>query len=146
MYPKNRKDSGLTRSEYQKKYRKENKEYLREYSKVYQRNHYKKYPEKYLYWSIKGRASKQGLPFDLTLEDLGEVPSHCPILGIPIKRNTGGLSRAQDSPSVDRIIPELGYVKGNIQIISMRANVMKNDASPEQLRRFADWVLRTFPP
>jgi hypothetical protein len=48
------------------------------------------------------------------------------------------------SPSLDRIKPELGYVPGNIQVISARANVMKNDATPEELLAFANWVYRTY--
>ncbi len=143
-YSKNRKRSTVDRKEYEKQWRMKNKEQQREYNKAYQRNHYKKYPDKYLYWSIKYRAKQKGLPFDLELSDI-IIPEVCPILGIPIQRNIGGLSRAQNSLSIDRIIPELGYVKNNIQVISMRANVMKNDASVEELRKFAEWVQKTFP-
>lgn len=145
IYPKNRQKSNLSRKEYQKQWKLKNKESQKDYQKIYQRRHYRDNPEKYLYWSIKHRAKQKNLPFNLELSDL-TIPTHCPILEIPIQRNIGKLSRAQNSPSVDRIVPELGYVKGNIQIISMRANVMKNDASPEELRRFAHWVTKTYPP
>lgn len=138
-------DKIITRKEYQKQYRLDNKEKLKEYNKLYQREYFKSNPNKYLYWSIKGRARKKKLPFNLDLSDL-VIPDICPILNIPLRRNIGGLSNTQDSPSVDRIIPELGYVKGNIQIISMRANLMKNDATPDQLRSFADWVIKTYQP
>ena len=36
-------------------------------------------------------------------------------------------------------------VPGNVQVISARANAMKNDATPGELRRFAAWVLKEFP-
>lgn len=130
---------------YSKNYRDKNIDKAREYNKLYQREYFKNNREKYLYWQVKGRAGRGGLPFDLTPEDL-KIPSNCPVLGIPLFRNVGGKRPTANSPSVDRIIPELGYTKGNIQIISHRANVMKNDASPEELRKFAEWVLKTFPP
>lgn len=129
---------------YSKNYRDKNIEKAREYNKEYAREHFKNNPDLYLYWSVKGRANRSGLPFDLEKSDI-VIPSHCPVLGIPLFRNTGGKRPTANSPSVDRIIPELGYVKGNIQVISQRANVMKNDASPDELRKFAEWVRNTFP-
>lgn len=133
----------VTKKEYLKKWKEDNKEYFRNYMKEYQRKHFKENPHKYIYWSAKGRAKKLNLPFDLDFNDT-IPPSYCPILGIELKRNTGGKSYSGNSPSVDRIDPSKGYVKGNIQVISQRANVMKNDASPEELLRFADWVIKTY--
>jgi hypothetical protein len=89
----------------------------------------------------KNRAKNEGFPFNLVEEDI-TIPEICPILGIVLKRNKRKLS--YDSPSIDKIRPKLGYVKGNIQVISQRANVMKNDATPEELLKFADWVYKTY--
>ena len=55
---------------------------------------------------------------------------------------TGAGAFAPDAPSADRIDPRKGYVRGNIQVISMKANAMKANATPEELRSFALWVLK----
>lgn len=119
------------------------KEYYREYNKQYQREYFKKHPEKYLLWGIRYRCRKKNIPFDLTEEDI-VIPEFCPALGIPLYRNRGGKKHTDNSPSVDRIVPELGYVKGNIQIISQKANTMKTNATLKELKDFANWVLRTY--
>lgn len=69
----------------------------------------------------------------------GMAPATCPVFGVPFEERGVGFSKW--SPSIDKVRPELGYVPGNIQIISMLANCMKRDASPEELRLFALWVL-----
>jgi len=45
-----------------------------------------------------------------------------------------------DSPTLDRIDPNKGYVKGNIQVLSHLANMMKSNATAEELHLFADWI------
>jgi UDP-N-acetylenolpyruvoylglucosamine reductase len=49
-----------------------------------------------------------------------------------------------NSPSIDKIVPEKGYIDGNVQVISLKANVMKNNATPDDLRRFAAWIRETY--
>ena len=93
---------------------------------------------------IKGRATRKGLEFNLELEDVLGV-THCPVFGWELKRHQDGKKGAVfNSPSVDRIIPELGYTKDNIQILSYKANTMKSDATPEELLMFADWIYKTY--
>ncbi len=107
------------------------------------RKNYENNKEKYILRSIKSRAKKLGVEFDLTVEDIQGVKV-CPILGVELER--GGLFTKDNSPSVDRLIPTKGYTRDNVQIISDKANRMKNNASPEELERFATWVLNTYLP
>ena len=65
------------------------------------------------------------------------VVSHCPIFGTPLdwSRHRGnGTVTTDGSPSLDRIDPSKGYIKGNVWIISYRANRIKNDATHEELK------------
>jgi hypothetical protein len=94
--------------------------------------------------SARKRAKAKGIPFDINYTDV-IVPEYCPILNIKLEPNQEGTKRySKNSPSLDRINPELGYVKGNIQVISHLANVMKNCATKEELKVFANWVLKNY--
>jgi hypothetical protein len=84
-----------------------------------------------MYFNAKGRARDQGLPFTIKSSDI-VVPNYCPILGIPIYSSK--VKFTDHSPSLDRIRPELGYVIGNVQVISMRANILKNNATLRELQ------------
>jgi hypothetical protein len=87
-------------------------------------------PEANLIRWAKFRATKQGIPFDLVKEDI-KIPKECPVLHIPLV--VGVRKSHANSPSLDRIVPSLGYVKGNIHVISHRANQIKSNATPEEL-------------
>jgi hypothetical protein len=93
----------------------------------------KDYPSRKLVDDAKQRARKRGIPFDITFSDV-HIPENCPVFGTPLTHNRGGKGGPSDnSPTLDRIIPALGYVKGNVIVISNRANRIKNDATPEEL-------------
>jgi hypothetical protein len=92
-----------------------------------------KNPEKEILRRAKKRALKENLPFNLELSDI-IIPKNCPILNIPLKLNS--ISAGDDSPSLDKIDPLKGYVKGNVKVISRLANIMKAHASVEQLMLF----------
>lgn len=86
----------------------------------------------------KRRAQLYGLPFDLEISDV-DVPSVCPVLGLPLE--VGGGSFNDNSPSIDKIVPELGYVKGNVAVISMLANRIKSSCSDASVfRKIADYI------
>lgn len=91
------------------------------------------------------RAKKENVRFGFKtvshfVKYLHEIaPKKCPVFGIKLVTSKGGPT--DWSPSIDRIVPSKGYVPGNIQVISMLANKMKQNATPKQLDRFADWVL-----
>lgn len=92
--------------------------------------------------NLRARARAADVPFALTIENLPPIPDECPALGIPFKHGHGVTgSLGPHAPSLDRIIPDLGYVPGNVQWISFKANTMKNDSSMDELRRFAHWAL-----
>ena len=91
-------------------------------------------PEKRLVIHAKNRAKKAGIAFNLDYSDV-VIPKVCPLLGIPIVMGVG--KPVPGSPSLDRIEPELGYVKGNVWVISHRANCIKNDATLEELELIA---------
>ncbi len=86
---------------------------------------------------IKYRATAKNVPFDLTLEDL-DLPEVCPILGIPLKFNKNGAD--DDSYSMDRIDNTKGYTKNNVQIISLKANKLKNNGTLDELIKMGEWA------
>lgn len=84
------------------------------------------------------RCRKSGLELGLTLEDI-VVPSHCPVLGIPLIKTIGKGTRTDNTPSIDRVDNSRGYVQDNIVIISWRANRLKSDATVDELRRISKY-------
>lgn len=107
---------------------------LCESNRKYKEYHNKK-NKRYVMWcSAKKRAKLKGLDFDIELEDIPEIPKYCPVLGIEIKSNTTN-APLDSSPSLDRIDSSKGYIKGNVRIISNRANRIKADATIEELRK-----------
>ena len=78
------------------------------------------------------RAKQLKLACDIELADI-LIPSKCPVLGITLSK---GSKRIHDgSPSLDRLVPEKGYLKGNIWVISHRANRIKNDSTPKEIKK-----------
>jgi hypothetical protein len=113
----------------------------REHSKLYQRTYAytrrRAVPANKMWSGAKERARLEGLPFTITKEDV-VVPEVCPVLGITLVVGTGAIHDA--SPTLDRRIPGLGYVSGNVAVISFLANRIKTNATAEQIRRVADWA------
>lgn len=98
-------------------------------------------PEIFMCSAAKARAKMYNLPFNITKDDIC-IPKYCPALGVELKVAEGRMK--PNSPSLDKIIPSLGYVKGNIQVLSLKANLMKQNASPYELVAFAHWILETY--
>ena len=80
--------------------------------------------EKRLLSAIKYKCKKNNIPFDLTEEDL-KIPTHCPVTGIELKIRSEKGKKDYFTPSVDRIDPKGGYVKGNIRIVCLWYNTAK---------------------
>jgi hypothetical protein len=89
------------------------------------------HPTCVMVYRARKNAAKAGVLFDLTENDI-TVPEYCPVLGVRLQRGVGKPCYA--SPSLDRIVPAKGYVRGNVRVISYRANALKRDATLEELR------------
>ena len=92
----------------------------------------------------KSRARNNNLPFNLTVEWLeGSFVSHCPITLQPIdwlKEQVVNGKPGPNSPSIDKIKPELGYVQSNCAILSHRGNLIKNDGTIDEHRRVVQYM------
>ncbi len=92
--------------------------------------------------AAKHRAKKHNVPCTLKVSDLREIiTDKCPILGIEFELNKQGQKWGKGknqnnwatSPSLDRIVPDKGYVKDNVIVVSLMANSIKNQATPQQI-------------
>jgi hypothetical protein len=94
-------------------------------------------PTKGLLKLAKQRCKKSGVVCTITEADI-TIPEFCPILGV--KLEFGDMDTRNNSPSLDRIRPELGYIAGNVAVVSYRANRIKNEGSADEHRRIAEWM------
>lgn len=121
-------------SKYKKNYYQNNKEEIKEKVKNYrQRN-----MPKILLDNARRRATKFNIPFSLVLDDI-IIPELCPVLGIPIILGTD-LNTRDSAPSIDRILPHLGYTKDNIEVISYKANTIKNSGCIEDFEKIINYI------
>lgn len=112
-------------------YYKENTEQVRNSNKKY----YHSNLEMAMLDRAKRRASQKGWNFNIELEDI-IIPETCPIFGVPL---VVGRNHPY-SPSLDRIDSSKGYIKGNIQVISRKANTIKSDATAEEVMLVAKYM------
>ena len=84
--------------------------------------------------NAKRRAKKHNLPFTIEVNDI-IIPKMCPVLGIPLYHDIDGRSgsRIHNSPTLDRVLPKLGYIRGNILVVSRLANQIKSEATVDQI-------------
>ena len=105
---------------------------------------------KRLYKHLKGvesRAKENNIPYNLDIEyfidkdtkpdkEKTGYPDYCPILGIRLDHELG----ADHRPSFDKVIPEHGYLKGNVQIISYKANRLKSNMHLNDFKKFVEYI------
>ena len=141
------------KTELEKLWRLNNPEKMKAYYQKYYIKNKGKFKERVYKWRednheksilarARQRAKRKEFEFNLEVEDI-VIPLRCPILDIEIIRNKKE-DLKDNSPSLDRIDNAKGYVKGNIMVVSNKANTMKSNASPEQLIKFAQWILKTY--
>lgn len=89
--------------------------------------------------SAKRRAQRAGVPFEITLADVVS-PERCPCCDVAMIRGT--IAESMTSPSIDRIIPRLGYTKVNTVVVCKRCNTAKSNLAPRELYRVAEFFRR----
>lgn len=88
-----------------------------------------------MYDRAKTRATKRGIPFYITVEDI-VMPDRCPVFGHPWEYEPG----SPWVPSLDRIDSDEGYIPGNVQVISWRANTLKNNMDPIEAKLLSGFM------
>lgn len=94
------------------------------------------------------RASKKGLEYSITLNDLIQLAPEC----CPVNNNKLVYIHKKFNPdfyntaSIDRIDSQKGYIKENIRIISLQANILKNSCKFEDLIQLQNYFIHSSPP
>lgn len=119
--------------QYNREYREKNPEWARKVSNdAYHRNKNNDRPsttrEYKMWWAARKRATAKDIPFDIAREDV-VIPEVCPCCVTDLLR-----------PSLDKVVPILGYVKGNIQVICTDCNTIKSFGDSERHRKIADYI------
>jgi len=125
---------GYNKKEYMKEYesRPEVKKRMKEYKKNWGQSFVGKLSR------VKSRSKKKNLEFNLTIEYLESIyPKNnmCPLLNIPLDWKSS--YKHPSTPSLDRIDSSKGYIKGNVQWVSWRANQLMSNATPDELLMLA---------
>jgi hypothetical protein len=92
-------------------------------------------PEGRLLYRTYNTSQKDGFNYNLTIDDI-IIPEYCPYLNIKLSTDPKD-HKEPNYATVDRIESCKGYVKGNVQVISRKANMMKSLASQEQILQFS---------
>ena len=94
--------------------------------------------------NAKCRARRDNLPFDITYEYLEKIAtSNCPVFGTKFEWGTSKLGKGytkENCPNLDRIMPQKGYIKGNVAFISQKANRIKDNGTMQDHYAIADWI------
>ena len=88
-------------------------------------------PARAILYGAKASAKVRGLAFEITKDDI-TLNQVCPWLKIPLDYELGQ-GRIPNSPSLDRTDSTKGYISGNVEVVSWRANSLKNNATLQEL-------------
>jgi len=120
-----------------KKEQYQNDDLRREQNRVSAENWRRKNRKASMVSAAKYRAKQQGMDFNIDVSDI-IIPEHCPILRIPLTFTDG--KQHDGTPALDRIDNSKGYIKGNVQVISHKANRHKSDLSLEQIENLYNYI------
>lgn len=124
----------------EKVYRQANREHYAELQRNWRANN----PRENLVNLARARAKRGNYPCTVTVEDI-EWATHCTILGIELDYNTTAPGERKHAKrdafaTLDKKIPTLGYIPGNVFVISAKANRLKQDATVEQLQALINYM------
>lgn len=116
-------------------YRNKNRELLRNKQRKFRE--IEPYPHKIIR-HVKSRCKILNIPFNLTVDDI-VMPEFCEITGNKLDYKN---FKNSNFATLDRLIPEKGYVKGNVKIISKKMNILKSNGSIKDFQSIIDYIKR----
>ena len=102
-------------------------------------------PEYKLWLSVRNNAKERGRECTIKPQEI-VIPEKCPVLGIPLtpslpgRQASNGHGFKDTLPSVDRIDSDKGYITGNVQVISWKANRLKSNNTVETLELILNYM------
>lgn len=117
-----------------------------------QKKNYYKYKKNnpFLARHVKMKASckQRNIPYDLDDIYLEQIwTEYCPISGLKLEWSSSSKDRSRENVAeLDRFIPELGYIKGNVSWVSRKMNNLKSDGSIKDFEQILDWMKSWNPP
>jgi hypothetical protein len=127
----------ICRIQKEKTYRLNNLNIYKERASIRAKTFSRAHPKHDLIQHAKQRAKRKQIEFSITENDF-EIPAHCPVLGIELCKGDGKV--IDNSPSIDRIDSNKGYIPGNIMVISYRANCIKHNGTIEEHQKIVDYM------
>lgn len=130
------------------KYRKTCKECKNKNQRKNYYNYKKNNPFLARHTKMKASCKQRNIPYNLDEEYLEQIwTEYCPISGIKLEWPTSSENRSSENVAeLDRFIPELGYIKGNVSWVSRRMNNLKSNASVDELEKILNWMKSWKPP
>lgn len=120
-------------------YNKANAAYFNKKAKQYNSER----PFHYAFRRLKLRAKQNNIPFDLTEEHLVEIwTGTCAIFNTPLCMPYSTKHQDPNKATIDKILPELGYIKGNVQWVSNKANIIKSFGTIEEHEAIVSYMKR----
>ena len=96
------------------------------------------------YTRCKKRAMKYNVPIDIEIQDIYDIlmalGGRCPVFGVKMRIKGRDGRMTSRSASVDRLDPDKGYVKGNITVLSVRANLIKSAYTSAEILVVGKWL------
>lgn len=112
----------------------------RERTRIWVRNNAKRVWAGTAVKSARRRTKGKGVPFNLTIDYVESILTDCcPIFNTEFKW-IGNKKTLDTSPTLDRIVPALGYVIGNVVVISNKANSIKSAYTAADIFTVASWL------